>query len=173
MKRDAGLILPSVTRCLPVGRTHAQQVVASSPSANSEEPEPRFAASDYQLNRRSFVHTWANDAMAGRSEAGLMALLGASRASDSHELEFVVSGGFYAFWQLVVWAVYDARGRTILLDLASAWRKDGNSAMKEQLTRHLLRKAQSVAEITGENNLVEFCQQFLLIVTADQWTPVH
>lgn len=119
------------------------------------------------------MHTWAKDAMAGRSEAGLMALLAASRASDSHELEFVVSGGFYAFWQLVVWAVYDARGRTILLELASAWRKDGHSGMKGQLTRHLLRKALSVAEITGENNLVEFCQQFLLIVTADQWTPVH
>jgi hypothetical protein len=119
------------------------------------------------------VHTWANDAMAGRSESGITTLLAASRASDSHELEFVASVGFYAFWQLVVWAAYDARGRSSLLELASAWRKDSHSAMKEQLTRHLLRKAQSVAEITGESNLVEFCQQFLLIVTADQWTPIH
>jgi len=119
------------------------------------------------------VHTWADDAMAGRSEAGVTTLLAASRAADSHELEFVSSVGFYAFWQLVVWAAYDAHGRSSLLELASTWSKDSHPAMKEQLTRHLLRKAQSVAEVTGESHLVEFCQQFLLIVTADQWIPIH
>jgi hypothetical protein len=116
------------------------------------------------------VHAWADDAMAGRSEAGATALLAASRAADSHELEFAASGGFYAFWQLVVWAVYDAGGRTNLLELASAWRKDSHCGPREQFARQLLRKAITVADITGEDNLVEFCQQFLSVMTADQLT---
>jgi len=113
------------------------------------------------------VHAWADDAMAGRSETGVTALLAASRAADSNELEFAASGGFYAFWQLVVWAVCDTGGRTTMLELASAWWRDGHRGTKEQFARQLLRKAITVADITGEDNLVEFCQQFLLVMTAD------
>jgi hypothetical protein len=111
------------------------------------------------------MHTWAEDAISGKSEAGVTALLAASRASDSHELEFAASRGFYAFWQLVVWAVYDARGRATLLELASVWQKDKHSATKEQFARHFWRKAIAVAEITGEDNLTEFCQEFLLAMS--------
>ena len=92
--------------------------------------------------------------------------------ADSHELEFAISGGFYAFWQLVVWAVYDAGGRVTMLELASAWWKGSDCAMKDHFARQLLRKAVTVADITGEVNLVDFCQQFLLLMTTEK-APVR
>ncbi len=79
------------------------------------------------------MHTWAEDAISGKSEAGVTALLAASRISDSNELEFAASGGFYAFWQLVVWAVYDTGGRVTLMELASDWQKDSHSHNKRAI----------------------------------------
>ena len=57
------------------------------------------------------MHTWAEDAISGKSEAGVTALLAASRISDSNELEFAASGGSDAYCRLVAWADMTSGGR--------------------------------------------------------------
>jgi hypothetical protein len=83
--------------------------------------------------------------------------------SGSHELEFASGDGFYAFWQIVVWAAYDRAAREEVLKLAELWISCA-AVPKRQFARSLWRKALTVTDVTGEENLVEFCEQFISIL---------
>ena len=72
----------------------------------------------------------------------------------------------------MIWAVYDSAGRDRLLGIAVIWQRHGLGE-KQRFAQTLRRKATTVAEVTGEDNLLDFCEAFIASLLADVASLKH